>query len=272
MAVTNKFETFWWCVVQKLGNFLLLTNFETFQHGDQQLWNFLMVCCSPNLKLSITWHGFLLYSREEIMSHRGNRLGLFCLCICFCIYIYICICNGGIGLICRAKFESFLAFKGGEVLLTQIYSVQLFQGNRSWSEEGWIEAATVLYITVYNVRIVNAVQCHSVFSDHFDCHDLKFSETLHFEVCKHFWNLLFFRYNLHNRDITIKNPSHFQITGHFFACVKACECDCVYVFPKFVKKNILGPNIFGPKLTQPERFYTDFTRRLRIFRAFANSC
>ena len=46
---------------------------------------------------------------------------------CICVGICISICIGGIGLICRGKFESFCAFKGGEVLLTQIDSVQLFQ-------------------------------------------------------------------------------------------------------------------------------------------------
>ena len=55
------------------------------------------------------WYIFLL--KTTFLSSNSaaiyiTRRMLYHFCLQICIYIYICICNGGIGLICRAKFES----------------------------------------------------------------------------------------------------------------------------------------------------------------------
>jgi len=41
-------------------------------------------------------------------------------------------------------------------------------------------------------------------------------------------------------------------------------------FSKNISKDILKTNYFDQKLTRPKLFQTKLTRRLRIFRAFAN--
>ena len=57
------------------------------------------------------------------------------------------------------------------------------------------------------------------------------------------------------------------------ACVRAfvCVCVCVCVFVcvrENINKNILGPNFFNLKLTQPKLFQTKRTRQLAHLRSF----